>query len=192
MKRSKLVKKLTVVALTMVAIASLAVGCTSSKEGSTNTANSNSKLFKEMTTEDINGNKVDSSIFSKYKLTVVNVWNTGCTPCVDEIPTLDKLNKEYEKKGVSIKGLLLESGVGLNDEEKKTVEDILKKAKSTYQQLTVSEDMLQDKTLILQSFPTTFFVDKDGNIVDSIEGSNDYDGWKAKIDEVLEKVMTNE
>ena len=192
MKRSKLVKKLTVVALTMVAIASLAVGCTSSKEGSTNTANSNSKLFKEMKTEDINGNKVDSSIFSKYKLTVVNVWNTGCTPCVDEIPTLDKLNKEYEKKGVSIKGLLLESGVGLNDEEKKTVEDILKKAKSTYQQLTVSEDMLQDKTLILQSFPTTLFVDKDGNIVDSIEGSNDYDGWKAKIDEVLEKVMTNE
>lgn len=192
MKRSKLVKKLTVVALTMVAIASLAVGCTSSKEGSTNTANSNSKLFKEMKTEDINGNKVDSSIFSKYKLTVVNVWNTGCTPCVDEIPTLDKLNKEYEKKGVSIKGLLLESGVGLNDEEKKTVEDILKKAKSTYQQLTVSEDMLQDKTLILQSFPTTFFVDKDGNIVDSIEGSNDYDGWKAKIDEVLEKVMINE
>ena len=192
MKRSKLVKKLTVVALTMVAIASLAVGCTSSKEGSTNTANSNSKLFKEMKTEDINGNKVDSSIFSKYKLTVVNVWNTGCTPCVDEIPTLDKLNKEYEKKGVSIKGLLLESGVGLNDEEKKTVEDILKKAKSTYQQLTVSEDMLQDKTLILQSFPTTFFVYKDGNIVDSIEGSNDYDGWKAKIDEVLEKVMTNE
>lgn len=192
MKRSKLVKKLTVVALTMVAIASLAVGCTSSKEGSTNTANSNSKLFKEMKTEDINGNKVDSSIFSKYKLTVVNVWNTGCTPCVDEIPTLDKLNKEYEKKGVSIKGLLLESGVGLNDEEKKTVEDILKKAKSTYQQLTVSEDMLQDKTLILQSFPTTFFVDKDGNIVDSIEGSNDYDGWKAKINEVLEKVMTNE
>ena len=192
MKRSKLVKKLTVVALTMVAIASLAVGCTSSKEGSTNTANSNSKLFKEMKTEDINGNKVDSSIFSKYKLTVVNVWNTCCTPCVGEIPTLDKLNKEYEKKGVSIKGLLLESGVGLNDEEKKTVEDILKKAKSTYQQLTVSEDMLQDKTLILQSFPTTFFVDKDGNIVDSIEGSNDYDGWKAKIDEVLEKVMTNE
>ena len=192
MKRSKLVKKLTVVELTMVAIASLAVGCTSSKEGSTNTANSNSKLFKEMKTEDINGNKVDSSIFSKYKLTVVNVWNTGFTPCVGEIPTLDKLNKEYEKKGVSIKGLLLESGVGLNDEEKKTVEDILKKAKSTYQQLTVSEDMLQDKTLILQSFPTTFFVDKDGNIVDSIEGSNDYDGWKAKIDEVLEKVMTNE
>ena len=62
----------------------------------------------------------------------------------------------------------------------------------SYSAKSGSEDMLQDKTLILQSFPTTFFVDKDGNIVDSIEGSNDYDGWKAKIDEVLEKVMTNE
>ena len=148
MKRSKLVKKLTVVALTMVAIASLAVGCTSSKEGSTNTANSNSKLFKEMKTEDINGNKVDSSIFSKYKLTVVNVWNTGCTPCVGEIPTLDKLNKEYEKKGVSIKGLLLESGVGLNDEEKKTVEDILKKAKfNNIQALRIIYEQMENPKL---------------------------------------------
>ena len=212
MNRKRITKKATLALVAMMTVTSV-VGCSQSnnsnknQQGSnqkteqkteqktdknTNSSLSSSTIFKDMKTTDIDGNKVDKSIFSKYKLTVVNVWNTGCTPCVDEIPTLDKLNKEYEKKGVSIKGLLLESGVGLNDEEKKTVEDILKKAKSTYQQLTVSEDMLQDKTLILQSFPTTFFVDKDGNIVDSIEGSNDYDGWKAKIDEVLEKVMTNE
>ena len=212
MNRKRITKKATLALVAMMTVTSV-VGCTQSnnsnknQQGSnqkteqkteqktdknTNSSLSSSTIFKDMKTTDIDGNKVDKSIFSKYKLTVVNVWNTGCTPCVGEIPTLDKLNKEYEKKGVSIKGLLLESGVGLNDEEKKTVEDILKKAKSTYQQLTVSEDMLQDKTLILQSFPTTFFVDKDGNIVDSIEGSNDYDGWKAKIDEVLEKVMTNE
>ena len=212
MNRKRITKKATLALVAMMTVTSV-VGCSQSnnsnknQQGSnqkteqkteqktdknTNSSLSSSTIFKDMKTTDIDGNKVDKSIFSKYKLTVVNVWNTGCTPCVGEIPTLDKLNKEYEKKGVSIKGLLLESGVGLNDEEKKTVEDILKKAKSTYQQLTVSEDMLQDKTLILQSFPTTFFVDKDGNIVDSIEGSNDYDGWKAKIDEVLEKVMTNE
>ena len=212
MNRKRITKKATLALVAMMTVTSV-VGCSQSnnsnknQQGSnqkteqkteqktdknTNSSLSSSTIFKDMKTTDIDGNKVDKSIFSKYKLTVVNVWNTGCTPCVGEIPTLDKLNKEYEKKGVSIKGLLLESGVGLNDEEKKTVEDILKKAKSTYQQLTVSEDMLQDKTLILQAFPTTFFVDKDGNIVDSIEGSNDYDGWKAKIDEVLEKVMTNE
>ena len=51
---------------------------------------------------------------------------------------------------------------------------------------------LDNVALLLQAFPTTFFIDKDGNIVDSIEGSNDYDGWKAKIDEVLKKVEANE
>ena len=56
-----------------------------------------------------------------------------------------------------------------------------------------TKDMVEkDDTLLLQAFPTTFFIDKDGNIVDSIEGSNDYDGWKAKIDEVLKKVEANE
>ena len=122
---------------------------------------------------------------------MVNVWNTGCTPCVEEIPILDKLNKEYKDKGVSIKGLLLESTVGLNEEERKTVNEILSKANATYQQILTSQNMLDDETLLLQAFPTTFFVDKDGKIVDSIEGSNDYDGWKAKIEEVLKKVESN-
>ena len=57
----------------MVAIASLAVGCTSSKEGSTNTANSNSKLFKEMKTEDINGNKVDRVSGENEEVALVQV-----------------------------------------------------------------------------------------------------------------------
>lgn len=64
-----------------------------------------------MQTEDIKGNKVDSSIFSENKLTVINLWNTGCTPCITEIPELDKLNKYYADKGVSIKGLVFESAI---------------------------------------------------------------------------------
>ena len=112
---------------------------------------------------------------------------------VDFSKELDRLNKEYREKGVSIKGMLLESGIGLTDEEKATAKEILSKANATYQQLTVTKDMVEkDDTLLLQAFPTTFFIDKDGNIVDSIEGSNDYDGWKAKIDEVLKKVEANE
>ena len=146
-----------------------------------------------MQTKDINGNKVDNSIFLENKLTLVNVWNTGCTPCIDEIPILDKINKEYEKKGVSIKGLLLESGVGLTEKEKSTVEGILSKSKSSYQQFTMSKNMLEDTTFKnLSAFPTTFFIDKDGNIVDQIDGSNDYEGWKSRIESVLKKVDTNE
>ena len=49
--------------------------------------------------------------------------------------------------------------------------------------------MLQDKTLILQSFPTTFFVDKDGNIVgDPIMGSKNLEDWKTAVEDALEKI----
>lgn len=185
MKKNKL-KKMVVVLLSTITIFSI-VGCNNTK------GNNSSNVFKEMQTKDINGNKVDSSIFADNKLTLVNVWNTGCKPCIDEIPILDKLNKEYKEKGVEIKGLLLESGVGLTDEEKSVVEDILNKSKSSYQQLTMSEKMLNNDTFKnLAAFPSTFFVDKDGNIIDQIDGSNDYEGWKSNIEGVLKKVSVNE
>ncbi|SCI86102.1 thiol-disulfide oxidoreductase [uncultured Clostridium sp.] len=133
MNKSKLKKGATLLLLLLSAIiVFLIVGCTNLGHNSQNIISS-SNIFKEMQTTDINGNTVDSSIFSEKKLTLTNVWNTGCTPCIDEIPILDKLNKEYEKKGVSIKGLLLESGVGLTEQEKSVVEEILSKSKSSYQ-----------------------------------------------------------
>ena len=94
---------------------------------------------------------------------------------------------------VSIKGLLLESGVGLTEQEKSVVEEILSKSKSSYQQITMSKKMLEDDIFKnIDAFPTTFFIDKDGNIVDQIDGSNDYEGWKSRIEDVLKKVDANE
>jgi len=138
MNRKRITKKATLALVAMMTVTSV-VGCSQSnnsnknQQGSnqkteqkteqktdknTNSSLSSSTIFKDMKTTDIDGNKVDKSIFSKYKLTMVNVWNTGCSPCISEIPTLDRLNKEYREKGVSIKGMLLESGIGLTDEEK--------------------------------------------------------------------------
>lgn len=183
-------KKAIVVLLSSMVIVSV-VGCSSLS--SKNAKVLESPVFKNMQTTDINGNKVNSSDFSKNKLTLVNVWNTGCTPCVDEIPILDKLNTEYKDKGVSIKGLLLESEAGLTDQQKSTAKEIINKSKSTYQQLTASKELFEsDVFKDIDSFPTTFFVDKNGNIVDVISGSNDYEGWKSQIEDVLKKVDSNE
>ena len=163
MNRKRITKKATLALVAMMTVTSV-VGCSQSnnsnknQQGSnqkteqkteqktdknTNSSLSSSTIFKDMKTTDIDGNKVDKSIFSKYKLTMVNVWNTGCSPCISEIPTLDRLNKEYREKGVSIKGMLLESGIGLTDEEKATAKEILSKANATYQQLTVTKDIVE-------------------------------------------------
>lgn len=149
----------------------------------------NPTLFSKMDTTDFEGNPVDSSIFLENRLTVVNVWFSGCTPCVNEIPILNQLNKDYADKDVVIKGLIYEAKAGLTPEERKAVDDIISLANSDYQQLLVSEKMAESDILTnLMAFPTTFFVDSTGEIIETVEGSNDYDGWVQTIDRVLEKV----
>lgn len=183
MNKNKL-KKVGIALILPVIIIFSMVGCTN------NVDENKSSIFKEMKATDINGNNVDSSIFSGKKLTLINIWNTGCKPCIDEIPILDKLNKEYEDKGVAIKGLLLTSGENSEVEEAKK---ILEKAQSTYQQIIPSKDMLENEVLsYIDAFPSTYFVDENGDIVDKIDGSSDYEGWKARIEEVLKKVNVNE
>lgn len=176
-------KKMSILVLTMMVITGALTGC---GKGSVPTED---KFFSEMETTDLAGNAVDSSVFAENKLTLVNVWNAGCTPCVQEMPILDQLNKDYAEKGVSIKGLVWEFQAGLSDESRTEVEGIIEQAESEYQQLLVSEKMAESEVLTgLQAFPTTFFIDSEGNIVEKIEGSNDYEGWKANIDKVLKKV----
>ena len=77
--------------------------------------------------------------------------------------------------------------VGLSEEAKADAEDILEKAEADYQQLTVSKEVYT-ALAGLQAFPTTYFVDSQGNILQKIEGSNNYDGWKQAIEECLEKM----
>ena len=163
-----------------------------SSQGQTSdeTISQNEDLFSEMDTEDLDGNPVDSSVFADKKLTMINVWNSGCTPCVDEIPVLDMISKEYKDKGVAVMGMIYELKAGLSDQGREESNDILSKANAEYQQLIVSEKMAESNLLKdLMAFPTTFFVDADGNIVETVEGSNDYDGWVKTIEAVLEKVV---
>lgn len=149
-----------------------------------------SEIFSSMETVDLNGKKVDSSVFAENKLTLVNLWNIGCTPCVQELPVLDEINKEYAEKGVAIKGLYFSATSTLSDEESAAISEVLEMAGAEYQQLTLSEAMINDEVIKgIQAFPTTFVVDSNGKILKAVEGSNDYDGWKAFIESELAKVQ---
>lgn len=176
-------KKMSILLLTVAVIAGVLSGC--GKTG----APADDKVFSEMETTDFTGNAVDSSVFAENKLTLVNVWNVGCTPCIQEMPVLDRLNEEYSEKGVSIKGLVYEFQAGLSEASRTEAENIIEKSETKYQQLLVSEKMAESEAIkSIQAFPTTFFVDSKGMIIDKVEGSNDYDGWKAQIDNALKKV----
>lgn len=158
-------------------------------DAGTEEAQEGDTIFKNMKTKDLKGEDVDSSIFAENKLTLVNVWGTWCTPCIAEIPELEQVSRDFEGKGVAIKGLLYEMEAGVNDETKAAAEEIIEKAEAEYQQLTASEEMHESDLLQgLQAFPTTFIVDSEGNIIGQIEGSSDAAGWTEIIEEYLQEV----
>ena len=123
--------------------------------------------------KDLNGNPVKSDdLFSKNAVTVVNFWFTTCNPCVGELAELDALNKELAEKGGSLIGV---NTFTLDGDEAAISEakDVLAKKGATYQNVYFDSDGEAGKfTTNIFAYPTTYVVDRSGNIVgDPIVGA---------------------
>ena len=123
--------------------------------------------------KDLDGNPVKSDeLFSANAVTVVNFWFTTCNPCVGELSELDALNKELAKKGGALIGV---NTFTLDGDEAAISEakDVLAKKGVTYQNVYFASDGEAGKfTTNIFAYPTTYVVDRNGNIVgDPIVGA---------------------
>ena len=116
--------------------------------------------------KDLDGNTVKSDeLFSANAVTVVNFWFTTCNPCVGELSELDALNKELAEKGGSLIGV---NTFTLDGDEAAISEakDVLTKKGATYQNVYFDSDGEAGKfTTNIFAYPTTYVVDRSGNIV---------------------------
>ena len=116
--------------------------------------------------KDLDGNTVKSDeLFSGNTVTVVNFWFTTCNPCVGELAELDALNKELAEKGGSLIGI---NTFTLDGDEAAISEakDVLAKKGATYQNVYFDSDGEAGKfTTNIFAYPTTYVVDRGGNIV---------------------------
>ena len=116
--------------------------------------------------KDLDGNPVKSDeLFSANAVTVVNFWFTTCKPCVGELSELDALNKELAKKGGALIGV---NTFTLDGDEAAISEakDVLAKKGVTYQNVYFDSDGEAGKfTTNIFAYPTTYVVDRNGNIV---------------------------
>ena len=116
--------------------------------------------------KDLDGNTVKSDeLFSANAVTVVNFWFTTCNPCVGELSELDALNKELAKKGGALIGV---NTFTLDGDEAAISEakDVLAKKGVTYQNVYFDSDGEAGKfTTNIFAYPTTYVVDRSGNIV---------------------------
>lgn len=137
----------------------------------------------EFSTTDLDGNAVDSSVLSEAKLTVLNVWATYCTPCVNEMPDLQTLSQNYKDKGVQVIGLVADV---FDDEDKKAeAKEILSATGVTY--LNLLPDSVLDDSLLydVTGTPTTIYLDSDGKILEVQEGTRDLETMSSTVDQLL-------
>ncbi|MDY4254827.1 MAG: TlpA disulfide reductase family protein [Oscillospiraceae bacterium] len=153
--------------------------------------NSDLMKFPAFEGKDLDGNEVKSStLFAGNTVTVVNFWFTTCSPCVGEIPELEALNKKLSEKGGAV--------VGINsftlDGDKTAIseaKDILTKKGASYKNIWFESKSEAGKfTSGLYSYPTTYVVDKNGNIVGepivgAITGKKQADMLNKLIDQAV-------
>ena len=142
-------------------------------------------------TKGIDGKDYTEKVFSDYDLTLVNIFTTWCSPCVNEIPELEKLYEEMKEKGVGVVGVVLDTVGDDGKQDDATVKKagvLQKKTKASYPFLIPDSTMMNGRLNGISAFPETFFVDKEGNIVgETYSGSHTLDEWK----EIVEKELKN-
>ena len=165
------------------------------EDPSAETADGSAPKFPAFEGKDLDGNTVKSSeLFAKNAVTVVNFWFTTCNPCVGELGELDALNKELAEKGGALIGI---NTFTLDGDEAAISEakDVLAKKGATYQNVYFPSDGEAGKfTVNIFAYPTTYVVDRSGNIVgDPIVGAitekKQAEALQAQIDKALSADM---
>ena len=141
--------------------------------------------------KDLDGNTVKSDeLFSGNTVTVVNFWFTTCNPCVGELAELDALNKELAEKGGSLIGV---NTFTLDGDEAAISEakDVLAKKGATYQNVYFDSDGEAGKfTTNIFAYPTTYVVDRSGNIVgEPIVGAITEKKQAETLQKLIEQVL---
>jgi len=126
---------------------------------------------------DLDGNPIDDSIFTQNKVTIVNMWEPWCGPCLMEMPDLDKLYREYSDWGLMVIGVHAD-----NDD----LQSVLQETGVTYPIIN-STSTFNNIVSTTGSYPTSVFVDSEGYLVEVMgevyfDGYQSYDTWKDLIE----------
>ena len=128
-------------------------------------------IAPDFTLEDTKGNKVTLSAL-RGKVVMVNFWATWCPPCIEEMPSMDRLNKFMAEEDFVM--------LAINTEKngRTVVPDFLKKTPYDFPILYDDQIVVQQKYGVYK-FPESFIVGKDGTVVEKIIGPLDWSSPKT-------------
>lgn len=129
------------------------------------------------TLKDVDGHDVSFDQF-KGKVVVIDFWATWCVPCRHEIPGYIALQDKYKKDGLVI------IGISIDRAGPKIVKKFMESLHINYPVVMYDDDVVE-KFGPLDEFPTTFLIDREGNIRDRKVGIVDPADYERRILSVL-------
>ena len=159
---------------------------------SEDTRTASAGAYSSFETTDLAGDVITADVFADHKLTMINVWATYCSPCLQEMPELGELSREYQDKGVQIIGIpidTLEQDGTWSQSQVANAASLASQTGADYLHILPSQDLIQAGLSDIYAVPTTFFVDGSGNVTgDTYMGSKSKKEWEKVIDQTLENM----
>ena len=154
-------ERVLILLLSAVLMTAALTGCSSGEED----ALVSKTPFPEFSEVDIAGDEISSDIFADYDATIVNFWNNGCGSCIAEMPELEELYQDFKERNINLIGVGTDSGE--SREQLDTAREILKEKGVTYHNISPDPegDFYKDFVADISTYPTTYIVDGEGNIV---------------------------
>ena len=152
---------------------------------------SSAKVFEDYETQTIFGETFSNEDAAKAKLTAYNVWETTCPACLGEMGALEELSKKFPPEEFQLVGIcadLYDKDGNLKQDQLDKAQSLMNDAGTTFPHIVPTGDMIVFFKSVIPGYPTTFFVDRNGKIIDSTSGSNDLEGWTERVEKVLSSV----
>ena len=124
----------------------------------------------DFTLKDIDNKKVSLRNY-RGKIVMLNFWATWCTPCRIEMPSMEKLHRQFKDRGLVV--LAVASG-----ENAESVSTFVKEHKITFSALLDSDQEVTDDYKVW-ALPTTYFINAEGKIIGKVNGSRDWSAEEA-------------
>lgn len=151
----------------------------------------NLSYFKEFSLKLVSGEgEITEDIYKGHKVTVFNGWGPWCAPCVNEMPDLDELSREYADKGLQVIGVVADYYLTVGDDDSSDYDAeiyaVLDKLKVSYPNV-LADEAFSNQVLptMNNAFPCTWAVNENGDVIGIMSGSNEADVWRDQFDEWL-------
>lgn len=147
----------------------------------------------DFSARDFEGNTITKDLFGEYDLTMVNLWTTTCSYCIQEMPVLNELRKEFQEDGVSFNIVSICMDVGnteeIHEENLEKAKEIMEKAEVEFPNLIPDSVLLEGLLKGIQAYQESFFVDREGNVVsEPYIGSMPKNHWRVTMNNEIEKL----